>query len=98
MDGQDHQVHEVWAFSDDGITREVHLTAQVDVGAGVIGQFSSDYLTESGRRIPILGGISINGSVEWLGIPDFKRTGGPIWADNLLVPHSSWGDGATTTN
>ena len=78
--------------------REVRPTAQVDVGAGVLGEFFSDYLAESGRRIPILGIITINGSVEWLGIPDFHRTGGPFWSDNLLAPGPSWGDGGTTTN
>ena len=63
-----------------------------------MGDFSSNYITESGRRIPILGQISINRSVEDLGIPDFHRTGGPFWDDNLLDPCSSWGDGGTTTN
>ena len=71
---------------------------KVDVGTGVVGQFSSDNLTENGRRIPILSQISINGSVEYLGIPDFHRAGGTFWADNLLSPHSSWVSGGNTTN
>ena len=62
---------------------------QVDVGTGVVGEFSSDHLTESGRRIPILGQISMNESVEYLGVPDFHRTDGPFWASNLLAPRSS---------
>ena len=48
--------------------------------------------------ILILGRISINGSVKWLGVPDFHRTGGPFWTANLLAPRSSWGYGGTTTN
>ena len=96
--GQEPQIHEVWDFGSDGITREVRLTARVDVGAGFVGEFLSDYLTESGCRIPIISRISINGSVEHFGVPDFHRTGGTIWAANLLAPRSSWGDGGTTTN
>ena len=46
----------------------------------------------------MFGKISINGSVEWLGVPDFHRTGGPFWADNILDTSSSLGYGDTTTN
>ena len=94
MDGQEPQIIEVWDFGSNGVTREVHLTAQVDVGTGNVRYLSSDYLTESGRRIPIIGRISINGSVEWLGVPDFHRTDGPV----VVALRSSWGDGGTTTN
>ena len=78
--------------------REVQPIARLDVSYGVVGEFSSEYLAESGRRIPILGRISINGNVEYLGVPDFHRTGGPFWTANLLDTCSSWGDGGTTTN
>ena len=90
MDDQEPQIHEVWGGGFGVITREVHLTAQVDFGAGVVGEFLSNYLTESGRRVPILGRISINESVEYLGVPDFHRTGGAFWDANLLAPRSSW--------
>ena len=53
-------MHEVWCFGSDGITSIVYPTARVDVGAGVVGLFLSDYLTENGRRIPIIGQISTN--------------------------------------
>ena len=91
-------MHEVRDLGSSGITCEVHPTAQVNSDAGFVGEFFSDYLTESGCRVPIIGQISINGSVEYLGIPDFHRTGAPFWADNILAPCSSWGDGDTTTN
>ena len=42
VDRRDSQIHEVWAFGSDGITREVHLTAQVVVGAGFIGEFATN--------------------------------------------------------
>ena len=54
-DGRDPQIQEVWAFVLVGITHKVHPTPQVDVVAGVVGDFSSNYCTSSGRRIPILG-------------------------------------------
>ena len=91
-------MHEVWDFGDDVITCEVRPTAQVDVGAGVVGQFLSNYFTENGHIIPILSQKFINGSVECLGITKFHRNGGLFWDDNLLDPHHSWGEGGTTTN
>ena len=98
VDDQDPHNHEVWDFGDDGVTCELHPIAQVDVGAGIVREFATNYLTESGRRIPIFGRIYINGSVEWLGVPDFYRSDGPAWTANILDPHSSWGDVGTTTN
>ena len=73
----------------DGITREVHHKVQVYVRDGVVGQFSSDHLTKDGRRTPNIGQIFINGTVEYLGIPDFYRTGEPFWANNILPTSSS---------
>ena len=90
-------MHEVWDFGSNGITHDVHPTAQVDVSAGVVGHLLSDYLTENGRIILILSKISINGSIEYLGIPKLHRTGGTIWDDNW-DPRSSWGEIGTTTN
>ena len=48
MDVREPQIHEVWDFGSDIITREVHLTARVYVGTGVVGEFASNCLTESG--------------------------------------------------
>ena len=36
---------------------------------------------------------SINGSVEWLGVPSFLHNYGPPWTDNILVPIPRWGVG-----
>ena len=41
---------------------------------------------------------SINGSVEWLGVPDLLRTNGPPWTANILAPHPSWGYQGYSTN
>ena len=51
VDGRDPQMHEVWCFGSNGITREVHPTVRVEVGAGIVGNFSINYLTENGRRV-----------------------------------------------
>ena len=37
VDGQDPQIHKLWYLGLDNITREVHTTAKLDVGAGLVG-------------------------------------------------------------
>ena len=34
----------------------------------------------------------INGSVKWIGVPDFLRNYDPPWTLNLLDPHANWGE------
>ena len=77
---------------------EVHPTVRVDVGAGVVGEFSTNYLNPSWRRVPMFGINSINGGVQWLGVPNFLRTYGPAWTANLLATHPSWGDQGSINN
>ena len=36
VDGRQPQIHEVWTFGEGGVTWEVHLKAQVDVGSGFV--------------------------------------------------------------
>ena len=91
MDRQESRIHEVWNFGEDGVTREVHPTAQVDVGDGFFREFSNNYLTEIWRRVPMFGRNSINGSVKRLGVPDFLRTNGHTWTVDLLDLNPSWG-------
>ena len=73
------KIHEVWTLGNDGSTLKIHPTARVDVGAFIGDCFATDYLTENGRRVPMLGRKYINGSFEWMGVPDFLRTDGPPW-------------------
>ena len=93
-------MHKIYCLGYDGITCELHPTAQVYVGAGSVGQLFSDYLAENGRRIFILGQIPINGSVKLLGIPDLRRTSGTMFTDNLLALNDTtgWGDGGTSNH
>ena len=88
-------MHEICPLGSEGVTREVYLTVWLDVGDGTVGQFLKNYLAENSRRIDILSQISINGSVKFLGIPDFHRTSGPMFIENLQAPHDTtgWGDG-----
>ena len=73
--GRQSEIHEVWTFDDDIITPEVHPFACVDVGAFVGGCFGTNYLAENGRRVPMYVRKSMNGNVEWLGVPSF------LWND-----------------
>ena len=70
----------------------------MEVAAGNVGKLLANYLDENGRRIPILGKISINGSVKLLGIPDFIRNSGPLFVENLQSPTvpSGWGNADTS--
>ena len=84
--GREPQIPKLWTFSKDVITREVHPFARIDV-SDYSGEFlQTDYSTEVGRREALYGQRSINGSVEWLGIPAPFCDTGVAWTDNLLVP------------
>ena len=76
IDGQDPQINEMWCLGSDGVTREIHPKAQVEVDAGTVVQFKTNYLYGNGRIIPMVGQLSINGSVQLLDIPDFVRKSG----------------------
>ena len=69
MGGRKPQIHELWSFPKDGITREVHPLSGIDVGDFSGDCFQTDYSTEIGRRVAIYGQKFINESVEWIGIP-----------------------------
>ena len=59
----------MWCLCPDGVICEVHPTAQIDVVAETVGQFLTQYFSVNGRRIPIIGQISINRIVKILCIP-----------------------------
>ena len=71
IDGGYPQIHEFWCLGYDRVTRKIHPTAQVEVVAGNVGEFTTNYLAENERRIQITGQISITISVTFWGIPDF---------------------------
>ena len=51
MDGHKPQVHKVWIFCEVGVSPDVRPTVRVDVGAGFVGKFATNYLTEDGHKI-----------------------------------------------
>ena len=51
-----------------------------------MGEFTINYLYENGRIVTIIGKLSINGSVQFLGIPDFVRGSGLSFIKNLQSP------------
>ena len=93
IDGWDPQIHEVWCLGSGSVTCEIHLTEKVEVGDGTVRQFTTNYLAENGRIIPIIGQLSINRSVELLGIPKFSRKSGLLFIENLksLTVTTVWG-------
>ena len=40
----------------------------------------------------------INGSFEWMDVPDFLRTDGTPWTANILDPYSGWGRRGPSTS
>ena len=91
--GRQPQIHELWSFVEDGITREVHPFARIDVGNFSRDCFHTNYATEIGRRVFSYGRKSINGSIKWLGVPAPSCGTGVAWNGNILVPNPHWGDG-----
>ena len=76
------------------VTREFLPTAQIDVGVETVGQFSTHYFSENGRRIPITSQIPINGSVKLLGITADAWGCRLPFIENVqspTMPHG-WGD------
>ena len=98
VDNRYPQIHEIRFLGSNGVIREVHLTAQIDVDADTVRQFLTPYFAENGRRIPIIGQISINGSVELLGSPADAWGFGLPFIENLQAPTvpSGWEDSDTS--
>ena len=42
VDSQELQIHEMWCLGSDGVTLKIHTTALVEVGAGTVGQFTTN--------------------------------------------------------
>ena len=66
--GRDTMACELWSHGLDGISRNVHPTAQVDIPTGTVVKFITDYMTTYGRRNRIIGQYSFNGGVQFTGI------------------------------
>ena len=91
---------EIWCLGSDGVTHEVHPTAQIDVVAENFGEFTTQYLSGSGCIIPVIGQISINRSVKILGIPADAWGYGLLFIDNFQAQYNptGWGHGGTSNH
>ena len=98
--GQEPQIHELCFLGLDNSTREFHPTAQVDIAAGTVLLFTTNYLAENGYRILFIGQLSISRSVQLLGIIDFVRGSALLFIENLQGPTDTtgWGHGDTSNH
>ena len=92
--GRKPQIHEIWCLGSNGVTHKVHQTSQIDVGAETVRQFWTQYFDENGRIIPVISQISINRSIQMLGIPADAWVRGLPFIENTQAPTvpSGWGD------
>ena len=60
------QIHELWCWDIDGICREVHTAARVDIPAGTVWEFVTGYLSGNGWCNQRIGELSISGSVQFI--------------------------------
>ena len=98
VDRRDPYIQKVWTFGEDSGMHEVHMTARVDFNTGFVGEFATDYLNPSWRRVSVFGVNPIYGRVQYLGVPFLMMTYGHPWTNNILDPSPSWGTGGTATN
>ena len=68
VNSRDPQIHKLCFWVIDRIYHEVQLTARVKIPSGTVGEFVPDYISENGRRNKVIGKISINGSVQFIGL------------------------------
>ena len=88
----------MWCLGYDSATCENHTTARVEVAAGTVLQFTTNYLSENWRRIPIVVQLYINRSVQLLGIPNFVRNSVLSFIENLQDPTIPSGCGGANTS
>ena len=84
INGWEPQINKLWRLGLDGNYREVHPTAHVETLARTIREFVTNYLAEKGSLIAIIEELSINGSVQFLGLSNKAwRSGLPYITNHL---------------
>ena len=93
VDGQEPLINELWCLGLEGISRKVHPTERVEVAAETAGEFVTDCLAENGRRIEIIGKLSVNNSVQFWDMNDQGGGSGMPFIFNLLayIDSTGWG-------
>ena len=85
INGRDPQINKLWYLGLDRICCEVNPAVRVEILAGTVGEFVTDYLAENGGWIAIIGELSVNGSAQFLGLYDQAWGSGLRYIANLLV-------------
>ena len=77
----------------DRICHKIHPTARVEIRDETVGEFVTNYLAENGRRIAIIGKISVNVSFQFFGLSYQDWGSGFPYITNLLdqVEATGWG-------
>ena len=93
INGREPQTNKFWCQDLEGIFREVHPTVRVDILDGTVKYFVTEYLAGNGCRIRIIGEISVNGSIHFLGLSDQVWGSGLLYITNLQaqVEATWWG-------
>ena len=85
INGRQPHIHELWCLGLDRISRKVHPTARLEVPAGTVRYFVTNYLAESGRQIPIIGQLSVNNRVQFL-VFSYQSWGSGL----MFIPNSQY--------
>ena len=85
INGRDPHINKLCCLGLDVICRELHPTACVEIPDGTAGYFVTNYLAENGRWIPIIGQLSVNNSVQFLGLSDQAWGSTLLYIANLLA-------------
>ena len=64
VDGRDPMIHELWGHENDSICRKVQPTACIEIPAGTVGEFITEYLSENRLQNQIIGELSTKGIVQ----------------------------------
>ena len=67
--GREPHIHEFWSLILDGIILKFHPKACVEVISRTVGEFVTNLLEENRIIIQIIGEISINDGIQFLGLP-----------------------------
>ena len=92
VNGREPMVHKFWCHRVDRLCREVFPTARIDIPAGTIIEFVTEYLSADGRCNRIIGELSINESLQSIRLSEIWGSGLP-YIFNHRAPEATrvWG-------
>ena len=92
VDSREPMIHKMVWHGIDRICCEFHPTSRIEIPAGTVGEFFTEYLSENGQRNWIFGVLSINGSVQLIRISDIWGSG-LSYVSNTRAPEVTSGLG-----